>query len=1003
MARLLAFLLLIAFVGSGGPLYAAKKKFTPEGGVEEKQSEEKAAPADTKKDKEKTPKKKVDKKKEDPAQKTVAPAEPVLAPIAKPAPVPATSTAAPKVAEKPVVAPTPPVQAVEKPVTPVPAPKAEEKAAAPAVAPSSAPVAPAPAPAPKVEEKPVAPAPVIKGESVPLYGSVMDADTKSPLVGVKITTNAFPYPALTLKDGSFKYPMKLKSGTYKLEVTAPGYKPFHVEIAIVAGMKDLPVKIWLALETSTLRSLAEHPDGKPFEPAGQRGAEKALGDKVPEAAPVEKTVQKQIYVITGLLKDAKSGEMISGTVLLKEQNLQVPVDAAGKFVLSLQPGDYTVLIPIVGYVPEERKLAVTGNGDVVWELTPVESTARMYGYNEKMAKSTASRLADLPGVAGVAPARRYDAGFTIVGSPSAENGYYIDGFQSPFAVHAFSRDTVIHPALIDKAELSYGGFSPAYFDATGGVVSLTLRDPRTDRLGGLFDLSLFGVSVLAEGPITNADYFAATVSKGLTDLFPRFFYGADSSLVYNDNYDVTILYVHKFPGNHRLRVYAFGGMDSIGMRAEHLRNGVPQHANVLAPTQSFTRLTADYTYSYKELDTEIDNRLALSYENRNWQYAMYAGSDFGLTAHLVEGLDEFHWRFDPHNKLTIGGNMRLGFFDAETDYVSLPLEGESFAVRVAQKIDAPGYQPYLHPTLYAMHDLSYAGFTIQPGFVFYIDAHSKKNVELSIDPRLMIEYRFDDSMALRLSGGLYSRRPDHEIASDRFGTESLQAEHAAHAVLGFEKTFLNAYTIEVKGFYKYLYNLIRRSGVDPLEYNNLGEGYAAGGVLNFKVNLTDTFSGMVGYAFTLSQRKDSPALEYRSSDADIPHTLILTGRWTPTKEWAIYGRFSLRSGAPYSRYSGAEFIDDGVEPRFEPLPLLDANGRAVTNDARYGLAHELDLRGEYAFFLDEMTLTLFAEMRGVTTLFDQNAVGTVYNADFTQTADLSTTPMVATVGVRGEF
>ncbi len=1001
MARLLVFLLLVAFVGSAGPLYAAKKKFTPEGGVEEKQSEEKSAPAEVKK--EKAPKK-GEKKKEKATQKPATAAEPALAPIAKPAPVAATpAPAAPAPAP---AAPAPAPKAEEKPAAPppwMPAPKTETKPAATPVAPASKveekPAA-APAPAPKAEEKPAAPAPVVKGEPVVLTGAVADADTKSPLVGAKVTTNTFPYPALTLKDGSFKYPMKLKPGKYKLEVTAPGYKPFQIDIEVVAGMKELPVKIWLALETSTLRSLAEHPDGKPFEPAGMRGAEKALAAQ----EPVEKSVtQKQIYVVTGLLKNGKSGEPVPGSILLKEQNLQVPVDADGKFVLSLQPGDYTVLIPIVGYVPEEKKLAVAGNGDVVWDLTPVEPMDRMYGYHEKMVKSDAVRLADLPGAAVVAPSRRYDTGLTIAGSPSAENGYYIEGFQSPFAVHAFSHDTVIHPALIDKAELSYGGFSPAIFDATGGAVSLTLRDPRTDRLGGLFDLSLFGVSVLAEGPITNADYFAAAVTKGLTDLFPRFFYRAEDSLIYNDNYDMTILYLHKFPGNHRLRVYAFGGMDSIGLRAGNLRNGVAEHTNTLSPSQFFTRITADYAYSYKELDTEIDNRLALSYENRNWQYAMYAGNDFGLTAHLIEGLDEFHWKFDPHNKLTIGANMRLGFFDVSDDYISLPLEGESFPVRVAQKIGDPGYQPYLHPTLYAMHELSYAGFTVQPGFVFYIDAHNKKHLELSVDPRLMVEYRFDDSMALRLSGGLYSRRPDYEIASDRWGTEELLAEHAVHAVLGFEKTFLNAYTIEVKGFYKYLYNLIRRSGTDPLEFNNLGEGYAAGGVLNFKADITDTFSGMVGYAFSISQRKDSAALAYRSSDADIPHTLILTGRWTPAKEWALYGRFSLRSGAPYSSLSGAEFIDDGVESRFEPVPLRDANGRTIVNDARYGLVHELDLRGEYTFFLEEMTLTLFAEMRGISGLFDKNAVGTLYSTDFTQESDLSTTPMVATVGVRGEF
>jgi len=840
---------------------------------------------------------------------------------------------------------------------------------------------------------------------VVLSGVVLDADTKKAVIGAKITTNAFPYPALTAKEGSFKYPMKLKAGTYTLEVAAPGYKTLSLSLEVVTGMKELPMTIWLALDSSPYRSLAEHPDGKPFEPVGVRGAEKALAARSANVDPSGEgdTPKPGIHLITGLLKDAKSGEPVSGTIMLKEQKLQVPVDAAGRFVLSLQPGVYTVELAIVGFVPEEKNIEVTGNSDVIWELIPVERDRHFYGYHEKISDKTVAGISDLPGVTIAAPRRRYDTGFGIAGSPSPENGYYIEGLPSPFAFHLLGRDTVIHPALVGTAELSYGGFSPEYGDATGGMVSLTLRDPREDRLGGMFDLSLFGVSVLAEGPVTEHDLFAAAVSKGLTDLFPRFFYGEGSDLLYNDNFDFTMLYLRKFSGGHRLRVYAFGSMDSLGFRSGDLMNGVPEHVDLIAPSQFFTRLVADHAYSWKELDVEIDNRVLLSYENRHWQYGFAAGDDFGLSSHVIEGQDVFHWRFDPQHKLSLGGAMRLGFFSPATDYVSLPLEGEPFAVRVARKIDDPGYQPYLHPSLWASYLFSYAGFTVEPGLLFYADFHNKKHYELSADPRLTTAYRFDDTMELRLSGGLYSRRPDYEIASDRWGTEDLLAEHAVHAVLSFEKTFLGLYTVTAKGFYKYLYNLIRRSNADPLEFNNLGEGYAAGGVLALKIDIADTFRGTVGYAYTASQRKESPAGEYRPSDAEVPHSVTLSGRWTPAKEWALSGRFSLFSGAPYSRFSGAEFIDDGIVARFEPLPILDGNGRVIRNDARYPVLHELDLRGEYTFFLDHTILVLFAEMRGISGLFDQNAVGSLYNTDFTKNTPLSSTPFSATVGIRGEF
>jgi len=1048
MGRLLVIFVVVLGVGLSAPLYGAKKKFAPDEGVGEKKSEEAApaaAPEKEKKDEPKAPAKKKGKKKEEDSASAVPasadkPASAPAAPADKPAQAAQPASAAPA-QTPPAVAPAPagkpapastapadkPAQAAQ-PAQPAPAaqsasttqpaqPASPAPAQTPPATPASASAVPAPADKP-AQTPPAAQSADLTAASGPvtLKGPVADAATRKPLAGAKVTTNAFFYPAVTNSDGSFRYPMRLKPGRYTLTVEANGYKTFSQSIEVPKGVTELPVNIWLATDQSPLRSMAEHPDGRPFEPAGVQGAKKVLGERgapaTPETIPVPESTAAQpekqeetggVYVITGHLKDAKTGEPVSGEIKIKEQNLPVPVDAEGKFILSLKPGEYTVAIPIVGYVPEEKKITVSGNGDVTWMLTPVTREHWFYGYHEKMVKSDVARIGETPGVIAAAPRRRYDGGLTIAGSPATESGFFVDGWQVPFATHALSYEPVIHPALVEKSEVSYGGFSPALFDATGGAVAFTLRAPRSDRLGGLFDVSSFGLSVLAEGPFTENDLCAATVRKGLTDIFPRFFYEAKDGLVYNDEYDVTIVYLHKFPGNHRLRVYAFGGMDSIGLRTTNQRDGVPEHTDLLATAQSFIRLATDYTYSFTELDTMIANRLSLSYENRSYQYAFYAGGDYGLTTHLIEGLDEFRWRFNEHHLFTIGGSMRLGFFRPETEYVSLPIEGESFPVHVADKIGDPGYQPYLHPTLYAFYDLTYGGLLVRPGFVFGLDAHNEKETQWFFDPRLEVSYRFDDTMKLALSGGLYSQRPDYEIASDRWGTETLEPAHAAHAVLSFEKSFLSAYTIAVKGYYKYLYNLFRRSSADPLEFTNLGSGYAAGGALSFKIDLTDTLTGSVGYAFGISERKDSSASDYRSSDADLPHAVLLAARWTPAKEWGLYGRFSLVSGVPYSAFSGAEFVDDGVFSRYEPTPVIDRDGRVVRNGKRHGFMHTLDLGGEYTLLLDQMILTLFAEMRGISTLFDKNAVGNLYNTDFSQRVDISTTPFMATVGLRGEF
>jgi hypothetical protein len=75
--------------------------------------------------------------------------------------------------------------------------------------------------------------------------------------------------------------------------------------------------------------------------------------------------------------------------------------------------------------------------------------------------------------------------------------------------------------LIRRFDLATAAWSPEYGDVVGAVFDISLRNPRSDRLGGKADFSLLGANVLFEGPLTDKLSFFVAGRRSWFDLISK--------------------------------------------------------------------------------------------------------------------------------------------------------------------------------------------------------------------------------------------------------------------------------------------------------------------------------------------------------------------------------------------------------------------------------------------------------------------------------------------------
>lgn len=735
------------------------------------------------------------------------------------------------------------------------------------------------------------------------------------------------------------------------------------------------------------------------------------------AADVERVVN-----LTGVIKEAGTRRPLADLEIFAvkgDEQASAMTDGEGRFAFeNLAPGSYRVIIATTDHerLETEEEVIEGQRTEVKYYLEP-----RVYGglevvvHGRRLHKEVsrtvlkidearfvpgtggdAAKVVDsLPGVARGGGGNN-DGVLVMRGSNGEDSKIYLDGHQIWSLYHFGGLKSTYNSLLLDSIALYPGGFSAKSGNATGGVVELKSRAPRTDRFGGFADISLIDASIMLEGPIGEKTSFALGARRSTFDLVMM---GMDLDdkidglqfTQYPAYYDYQGK-LHFSPApKHELVLDIYGMYDSMKLNLDKVADEEPEMTGQMDTAWSAHGLFVHHKYDGEVFTSDFSPGVAL-YDSK-FEMGKYFIRSLWKVVDINEDVTA---KVGKGNTLLAGLRLQPRHMKLESNFVRPPKEGEvGWTFANSEPVEAEFASSDIIISGYLMDEFEAGRWTIIPGVNVLYESITR---DYSVDPRLTVRFKAAEPLVLKAAGGIYHRVPDDDEILGDFGQPDLDFERAIHAVGGFELTIGKRFTIDVQGYYKWLDHLV--SAVDDPEpgqtdvYDNGGKGYVWGGEVLLRHEWSENFFGWVAYSLSRSMRDDGDGNGYRRFDMDQTHNLIAVASWQFAKGWRLGGRFQLTSGEPYTEIISSVYnADNGTY-----VPVYDPTNK---NNKTMPTYHRLDLRLDKIWSFDTWILSAYLDIQNV--YFHSNVVGTINNYDYSEQVYFKDLPILPSIGVSAQF
>lgn len=706
---------------------------------------------------------------------------------------------------------------------------------------------------------------------------------------------------------------------------------------------------------------------------------------------------------------------VEGATILTDHGELTATDADGYFTLALDARDHTITVLASGYqnttvrVDEDLvhiQLDKAQGAEVieVYGRAPEETKPLSYQLTADEIRSIPGAMNDvlraaqiLPGVARIPYAF---GGLVLRGTSPRDTEIYLDGIEVPIAFH-FGGVTSFYPSpMLSDLNLVAGGFDASYGRAQGGLVTLTTREPRTDRwrVGG--EVGLLDSGAYAEGPLWGGGVLVG-VRRSYFDTVAMPFVSSDTPLpAYWDFQLRTSFGDPRVEG--RITPMIFGSIDRVA-------------SDTISVTSAFLRVAAPYLRQWGPTTLRITPWLGINElsfeeaegggENDEFSRPTYPGGvradltrDYSF-GHIAGGLDlqGGHLAHTQVNVTGIAGDADHSMDGSTTaTWVDLAAWGEA---RIKLDGDRFAIKPGLRIERFGLTD------------------------EVVIDPRLNIHQQLSDTVTIRQAIGRYHQPPTPADVDPLSGNPNLKSSYTDQLSLGVDKVFSPTTMASITGYFDYGRNLGVRVAPDvpgatppapeygglgptfelllekqlgfPIYRGNVGRARSYGLEVLIKHNAGPVFA-ILSYTLSKSERTDDPAgipnqitgkidpyLGWRPFELDQTHNLNLAVgyRW---EHWQLGARLQVVSGNPYS-----------------PNVLTVRGGQAIlTQDPWAGNLPtfvSLDVRADRRWHRCWGDIDLFFDIQNVTN--HDNVEGRDFDSSLGKDTDTPGLPIIPFIGV----
>lgn len=636
-------------------------------------------------------------------------------------------------------------------------------------------------------------------------------------------------------------------------------------------------------------------------------------------APAIVAADSKRAVVRGVIIREGTPTPIAGASVLTDRGAIAISDVDGYFALEVGPEDKELTIVATGYGTKTVKL---GAGTLRIELAPA-SGAEVIEVTGKAPEETkpisyqlsVDEIRWIPGAGndilraatvlpGVARIPFSFGGLVLRGTSPRDTSVYLDGIEVPIAFH-FGGITSFYPSgMLSDLAVTAGGYDSSYGRAAGGLVTLTTREPRTDRwrMGG--SIGLFDSSVQAEGPWKQGGVLIG-LRRSYLDRIVDPFIEEDAPLPSYWDFQIRTTWGDTRKRG-RINPMIFSSIDRVA-------------SNEVSLTSMFLRIAAPYKIQRGATTVSVvpwigTNRLTftdkgdpeLGDDEESFSRPFYPGGVRGEVlrdykwGHLRGGLELESGYLDQTvvsingDEEELGGNTTLSWTDlAVWGETRWKIDGERFAVKPGVRVEAYGLTG-----------------------------------ELVIDPRLNIHQQLGETLTLRQSIGRFHQPPTPGDVDPTSGNPRLLGQVTDQISLGADTKLPNEVLASVTAFFNYgtgigVKTRNPRPGSDQPEPNlgglgptfelllekqlgfaiyreNLGRARSYGLEVLLKRNVGRLFT-LLSYTLAKSERTDDPRvlLGWRPFELDQRHNLQVAGSIQLTK-WRLGARLQVVSGNPYT-------------------------------------------------------------------------------------------------------
>ena len=582
----------------------------------------------------------------------------------------------------------------------------------------------------------------------------------------------------------------------------------------------------------------------------------------------------------------------------------------------------------------------------------------------------------------------------ILGSSPFDSLVALEGHYMPQLYHFGGLTSIINSDLIERIDFVPSNFGVRYGNATGGLVDVGIRDPKSDRLHAYVRSSIpLDTTVLVEGPVGKGS-FAVSARRSYVDAFLPLFVPKDAG--------VSMTAAPVYWDYQGILVYPRRRRQAAALRLRHGRRaqGRPQEPAGLRPQRARRHLDAPRSSTAWRRRTGSPGARGTSLASAQLGYQQ---QDFNL------GPDIF---LSGRPSTSRGASRRSGASPRGCASSSGSSPGAGATGSTCSRRGRPRGSQQIDFSETLTNDVE--GCYWSAAAYVQMEAEVSKRVTLvpgvrfeyfkptwGVDPRLVVRVKIDKATTVKAGAGIFHQQPVFIYADSTYGNGDLYQQTAYHFSAGFERTLRPGLTVESTLFFKWLTDLgvpstlYYEKGGQPIPevFNNAGVGRVYGAEVLLRQQPVGRFFGWLSYTVLKSERRDGPGLAWYPFDYDQTHILTLLGSVKLGRGWEAGLRFRYVTGNPWKVLKGGVYdADNDTYRQLTPRPSIWE---------RLPAYHQLDLRVDKKFVFQKWMLTAFVDVQNV--YYHANVEETGWNYDFTRRTTVKGLPILPQIGVKGEY